>query len=97
MDEPAVRNTAKALIVDEIFDGNLVELQIVAISAAVGVPTTIIGAPWQALYAFRGTRPDMIPHLSVSSRSRLTRSASHSASSRRRCRISRLLFAPVSP
>lgn len=56
-------NTAKAMIVDEIFDGNLVDLRIVAIAAAVGVPTTIIGDPWQALYAFRGARPDMVPRL----------------------------------
>lgn len=57
------RDIAKALIVDEIFDGNLVDLRIVAIAAAVGVPTTVIGDPWQALYAFRGARPDMVPTL----------------------------------
>ncbi|MGH2836766.1 MAG: hypothetical protein ACRDJY_00280, partial [Thermoleophilaceae bacterium] len=39
------------------------DLRIVAIAAAVGVPTTIIGDPWQALYAFRGARPDMVPRL----------------------------------
>jgi hypothetical protein len=39
------RNAAKSLIVDEIFDGNLVDLRIVAIAAAVGVPTTVIGDP----------------------------------------------------
>lgn len=57
------RQTAKAMIIDEIFDGNLVDLRIVAIAAAVGVPATIIGDPWQALYAFRGARPDMVPTL----------------------------------
>lgn len=57
------RSTAKALIVDEIFDGNLVDLRIVAIAAAVGASTTVIGDPWQALYAFRGARPDMVPTL----------------------------------
>lgn len=57
------RSTAKAVIVDEIFDGNLVDLRIVAIAAAAGVPTTVIGDPWQALYAFRGARPDMVPTL----------------------------------
>jgi DNA helicase-2/ATP-dependent DNA helicase PcrA len=57
------RHTAKALIVDEVFDGNIVDLRIVAIAAAAGVPTTVIGDPWQALYAFRGGRPDLVPRL----------------------------------
>jgi DNA helicase-2/ATP-dependent DNA helicase PcrA len=57
------RSTAKAVIVDEVFDGNLVDLRIVAIAAAAGVPTTILGDPWKALYAFRGARPDMVPTL----------------------------------
>lgn len=59
------KDTAKALIVDEVFDGNLVDLRIVASAAAIGVPTTLIGDPWQALYAFRGARPELVPQLTT--------------------------------
>ena len=45
-----LQNTIKSLIVDEVFDGNLVDLRIVWLAAAAGVPTTLIGDPWQALY-----------------------------------------------
>lgn len=55
--------TARSLIVDEVFDGNLIDLQVVSVASATGVPTTLIGDPWQALYAFRGARPDLVPQL----------------------------------
>lgn len=55
--------TAKTLIVDEVFDGNLVDLQVVSVASAAGIPTTLIGDPWQALYAFRGAQPDLVPRL----------------------------------
>jgi len=58
-----LQNTIKSLIVDEVFDGNLVDLRIVSLAAAAGVPTTLIGDPWQALYAFRGAQPELVPQL----------------------------------
>lgn len=53
--------TTKAVIVDEVFDGNRLDLEIVAISAEAGIPTTVIGDPWQALYEFRGAQPELVP------------------------------------
>lgn len=55
--------TARSLIVDEVFDGNLIDLQVVSVASATGVRTTLIGDPWQALYAFRGAQPDLVPQL----------------------------------
>lgn len=58
-----LRSTMRALIVDEIFDGNPLDLALVALAAQMDVPTTIIGDPWQALYAFRGATPHLVPNL----------------------------------
>lgn len=58
-----LKNTIKSLIVDEVFDGNLVDLRIVWLAAAADIPTTLIGDPWQALYAFRGAQPALVPQL----------------------------------
>lgn len=55
--------TISSLIVDEVFDGNLLDLRIVNRAATAGVPTTLIGDPWQALYAFRGAEPQLVPGL----------------------------------
>lgn len=57
------RATTRSLIVDEVFDGNLIDLQVVSVASATGVPTTLIGDPWQALYAFRGAQPQLVPQL----------------------------------
>lgn len=53
--------TTKAVIVDEVFDGNRLDLEIVRIAAEAGIPTTVIGDPWQALYEFRGAQPELVP------------------------------------
>lgn len=58
--------TISSLIVDEVFDGNGLDLSIVAGAANGGVPTTLIGDPWQALYAFRGAQPAHVPTLVTS-------------------------------
>lgn len=58
-----LRNTISSLIVDEVFDGNLLDLRIVQGAAAAGIPTTLIGDPWQALYAFRGAQPQLVPQV----------------------------------
>ena len=53
----------RSLVVDEVFDAN--DLDIVIIEAAIngGVAVTLVGDPWQALYVFRGARPDIVPLL----------------------------------
>lgn len=53
--------TISALIVDEVFDGNPLDLAIVRGAARRNIPTTLIGDPWQALYKFRGATPGHVP------------------------------------
>ena len=55
--------TTRAVIVDEVFDGNGLDLEIVKVAAEAGTPTTLIGDPWQALYEFRGAEPELVPGL----------------------------------
>ncbi|WP_331749816.1 UvrD-helicase domain-containing protein (plasmid) [Streptomyces sp. NBC_01707] len=55
--------TVRALIVDEIFDANALDLALVRLAADAGLDITVVGDPWQALYGFRGARPDQVPAL----------------------------------
>ncbi|MFJ6861744.1 UvrD-helicase domain-containing protein [Streptomyces werraensis] len=55
--------TARALIVDEIFDANALDLSLVRLAADARLDVTVVGDPWQALYGFRGARPDQVPGL----------------------------------
>lgn len=55
--------TIRALIVDEVFDANPLDLQLVELACEQGIGTSIIGDPWQALYRFRGARPEHVPNL----------------------------------
>jgi DNA helicase II / ATP-dependent DNA helicase PcrA len=54
--------TMRALIVDEIFDANSLDIAVIELAARV-CPVTVVGDPWQALYGFRGARPDEVPGL----------------------------------
>lgn len=56
-------DTAGALIVDEIFDANAFDLSLVRLAVDAGLEVTVVGDPWQALYGFRGARPDLVPEL----------------------------------
>lgn len=58
--EEYLKTTTKALIVDEVFDGNRLDMMIVTLAAYADVPCTVIGDPWQALYQFRGAEPDLV-------------------------------------
>ncbi|MGP3775476.1 UvrD-helicase domain-containing protein [Streptomyces sp. SDT5-1] len=53
--------TTRALIVDEVFDANLLDLSVVKLAIEAGLDVTLVGDPWQALYGFRGARPDAVP------------------------------------
>ena len=53
----------RALIVDEVFDANDLDLQIIEAAINAGVAVTLVGDPWQALYVFRGARPQAVPEL----------------------------------
>ena len=55
--------TVRALIVDEVFDANDLDITIIESAIAAGVAVTLVGDPWQALYLFRGARPEVVPQL----------------------------------
>lgn len=55
--------TIRALIVDEVYDANALDLALIRAVADTGADVTIIGDPWQALYGFRGAKPDKVPTL----------------------------------
>lgn len=56
-------DTMRALIVDEVFDANDLDIAIIESAIAAGVAVTLVGDPWQALYLFRGARPEVVPQL----------------------------------
>ncbi|MEV0467234.1 UvrD-helicase domain-containing protein [Nocardia tengchongensis] len=53
----------RALVVDEIFDANELDIAIIEAAIAAGVVVTLVGDPWQALYLFRGAKPHVVPDL----------------------------------
>lgn len=58
-----LKATVRAAIIDEIFDGNRLDLNVVVLLMHAGVQVTLVGDPWQALYGFRGAKPDLVPDL----------------------------------
>lgn len=58
-----LRATMRALIVDEVFDANDLDIAIIEAAIKAGVAVTLVGDPWQALYVFRGARPQVVPEL----------------------------------
>jgi DNA helicase II / ATP-dependent DNA helicase PcrA len=60
-----LRNTIRCLIVDEVFDANELDIQVLKLALEAGVEVAMIGDPWQALYGFRGARPDLVNTLLV--------------------------------
>lgn len=53
----------RALIVDEVFDANELDIAIIEAAISAGVAVTLVGDPWQALYLFRGAEPHVVPDL----------------------------------
>ena len=51
------------LVVDEVFDANNLDLQLVILACNAEIDVTLVGDPWQALYGFRGARPELVPQL----------------------------------
>jgi DNA helicase-2/ATP-dependent DNA helicase PcrA len=62
IDEYLARSFAH-LIVDEAFDLNGLDALLVRRVVESGVGVTLVGDPWQALYEWRGARPDMVHQL----------------------------------
>ncbi len=58
-----IGDTMRSLIVDEVFDANDLDIAIIENAIAAGISITLVGDPWQALYTFRGARPQAIPKL----------------------------------
>jgi DNA helicase-2/ATP-dependent DNA helicase PcrA len=58
-----LRSTTSSLIVDEVFDADRLDIALILLAGRSGIPTTLIGDPWQALYEFRGARPELVPWL----------------------------------
>lgn len=59
----ALTNRFRAVIVDEVYDANHQDLDLIALLCEAGLPVTLIGDRWQALYGFRGARPDLVPNV----------------------------------
>jgi len=53
----------RSLVVDEVFDANDLDIAVIEAAINAGVEVTLVGDPWQALYVFRGARPDIVPLL----------------------------------
>jgi len=63
--ERRLAESFRAIIVDEIFDANDLDLEIVKTAIAADVRVTLVGDPWQALYVFRGARPAAVRALTT--------------------------------
>ncbi len=46
------------VVVDEVFDANNLDLALVDLACQMNIAVTLVGDPWQALYGFRGARPE---------------------------------------
>lgn len=53
----------RSLLVDEVYDANDLDVEIIRVAADAGLAVTLVGDPWQALYAFRGARPESVRRL----------------------------------
>lgn len=53
----------RALVVDEVYDGDSLDLCIVYLAAEAGLSVTLVGDPWQALYKWRGAEPEVVKNL----------------------------------
>jgi ATP-dependent DNA helicase UvrD/PcrA len=58
-----VSSSIAHLVVDEVFDANALDLALIDLACEADVNVTLIGDQWQALYDFRGARPDLVPNI----------------------------------
>ncbi len=59
-----LRSLFAYLIVDEVFDANELDSRLLQVFVEdAGVPVTLVGDPWQALYGFRGAKPELVHSL----------------------------------
>lgn len=50
----------RALVIDEVYDADSLDLRIALLAAEAGLSVTLIGDPWQTLYKWRGARPEIV-------------------------------------
>lgn len=53
----------RALVIDEAYDGDGLDLCVAYLAAEAGLSVTLIGDPWQALYKWRGAEPEVVRKL----------------------------------
>ncbi len=53
----------RALVIDEVYDADDLDIHVAYLAAEAGLSVTLIGDPWQALYKWRGARPEVIEKL----------------------------------
>lgn len=53
----------RALVIDEVYDADDLDLYIAYLAAEAGLSVTLIGDPWQALYKWRGAKPEVVDKL----------------------------------
>ncbi|GGB26240.1 hypothetical protein GCM10011492_15540 [Flexivirga endophytica] len=53
----------RSFIVDEVYDANDLDIDFIELAVDGGVSVTLVGDDWQALYVFRGARPEVVPEL----------------------------------
>lgn len=53
----------RALVIDEVYDADDLDLAVAHLAAESGLSVTLIGDPWQALYKWRGARPELVEKL----------------------------------
>ena len=53
----------RALVIDEAYDADDLDLRVAYLAAEAGLSVTLIGDPWQALYEWRGAKPGSVEKL----------------------------------
>lgn len=53
----------RALVIDEVYDADDLDLYVAYLAAEAGLSVTLIGDPWQALYKWRGAKPEVVEKL----------------------------------
>ena len=53
----------RATIIDEVYDADDLDLYVAYLAAEAGLSVTLIGDPWQALYKWRGAKPEVVEKL----------------------------------
>lgn len=53
----------RALVIDEVYDADSLDLNIVRLASDSDLSVTLIGDPWQAIYKWRGATPQLVENI----------------------------------